>query len=180
MLCTTSMCKVLSLSWYPELILSKLRHLSSIWNFLVLRFSNFLLLQVQVYDLRSMSCSYVLPGHSEIVLCLDTCVSSVGKVLIVTGSKDNSVSYCPSPSFSASCFLILKCSEEVKHLILLLLILLKHICALILFSVLLTSTTMSIGEVVGGRKQMLHWYWKWSYGSCWSSCLLKKAAELLC
>lgn len=47
--------------------------------------------QVRVYDLASMSCSYVLSGHTEIVLCLDTCVSSSGRTLIVTGSKDNSV-----------------------------------------------------------------------------------------
>ncbi|KAH1201602.1 Transducin beta-like protein 3 [Glycine max] len=47
--------------------------------------------QIRVYDLSSMSCSYVLSGHTEIVLCLDSCVSSSGKPLIVTGSKDNSV-----------------------------------------------------------------------------------------
>ncbi|XP_077234966.1 transducin family protein / WD-40 repeat family protein [Tasmannia lanceolata] len=47
--------------------------------------------QVRVYDLASMSCSYVLAGHTDIVLCLDTCVSSSGRTLIVTGSKDNSV-----------------------------------------------------------------------------------------
>ncbi|KAJ6757711.1 TRANSDUCIN BETA-LIKE 3 [Salix koriyanagi] len=45
--------------------------------------------QVQVYDMESMSCSYVLAGHTEIVLCLDTCVSSSGRPLLVTGSKDN-------------------------------------------------------------------------------------------
>ncbi|KAK9120554.1 hypothetical protein Syun_018171 [Stephania yunnanensis] len=47
--------------------------------------------QVRVYDLASMSCSYVLAGHTDIVLCLDTCVSNDGKSLLVTGSKDNSV-----------------------------------------------------------------------------------------
>ncbi|KAH7855131.1 hypothetical protein Vadar_021569 [Vaccinium darrowii] len=47
--------------------------------------------QVRVYDLASMSCSYVLSGHTDIVLCLDTCVSSSGRTLVVTGSKDNSV-----------------------------------------------------------------------------------------
>ncbi|KAF5736320.1 transducin beta-like protein 3 [Tripterygium wilfordii] len=47
--------------------------------------------QVRVYDLASMSCSYVLAGHTEIILCLDTCVSSSGRTLIVTGSKDNNV-----------------------------------------------------------------------------------------
>ncbi|GAB2295675.1 hypothetical protein Dimus_029829 [Dionaea muscipula] len=47
--------------------------------------------QVRVYDLSSMSCSYVLAGHSEIVLCLDTYKWSIGSTLIVTGSKDNTV-----------------------------------------------------------------------------------------
>ncbi|XP_052178407.1 protein TORMOZ EMBRYO DEFECTIVE isoform X2 [Diospyros lotus] len=47
--------------------------------------------QVRVYDLDSMSCSYVLGGHTDIVLCLDTCVSNSGTTLIVTGSKDNNV-----------------------------------------------------------------------------------------
>ncbi|KAG5559046.1 hypothetical protein RHGRI_008836 [Rhododendron griersonianum] len=46
---------------------------------------------VRVYDLASMSCSYVLAGHTDIVLCLDTCVSISGRTLIVTGSKDNSI-----------------------------------------------------------------------------------------
>ncbi|XP_029130005.1 transducin beta-like protein 3 [Cajanus cajan] len=54
--------------------------------------------QVRVYDLASMSCSYVLSGHTEIVLCLDTCLSSSGKTLIVTGSKDNSVRLWESES----------------------------------------------------------------------------------
>lgn len=45
-----------------------------------------------MYDLTSMSCSYVLAGHTDVVLCLDTCVSSSGRTLIVTGSKDNTVS----------------------------------------------------------------------------------------
>lgn len=46
---------------------------------------------VRVYDLASMSCAYVLAGHTDIVLCLDTCVSGPGRTLVVTGSKDNSV-----------------------------------------------------------------------------------------
>ncbi|KAL3497681.1 hypothetical protein ACH5RR_040413 [Cinchona calisaya] len=46
---------------------------------------------VRVYDLVSMSCSFVLAGHTDIVLCLDTCVSSSGITLVVTGSKDNTV-----------------------------------------------------------------------------------------
>lgn len=44
-----------------------------------------------MYDLGSMSCSYVLAGHTDIVLCLDTCTTSSGRTLIVTGSKDNTV-----------------------------------------------------------------------------------------
>ncbi|KAL9249607.1 TORMOZ EMBRYO DEFECTIVE-like protein [Drosera capensis] len=47
--------------------------------------------QVRVYDLSSMSCSYVLAGHSQIVLCLDTLTQSDGSTLIVTGSKDTTV-----------------------------------------------------------------------------------------
>ncbi|CAA6673787.1 unnamed protein product [Spirodela intermedia] len=46
---------------------------------------------VRVYDVGTMSCSYVLVGHTDIVLCLDTCVLNTGKAYIVTGSKDNSV-----------------------------------------------------------------------------------------
>ncbi|KAL6008390.1 hypothetical protein ACLOJK_033899 [Asimina triloba] len=49
--------------------------------------------QVRVYDLASMSCSYVLAGHTDIVLCLDTCISASGNALIVTGSKDNTKTY---------------------------------------------------------------------------------------
>ncbi|XP_061944570.1 protein TORMOZ EMBRYO DEFECTIVE-like [Populus nigra] len=56
--------------------------------------------QVQVYELESMSCSYVLAGHTEIVLCLDTCVSSSGRPLLVTGSKDNSVRLWNSESIN--------------------------------------------------------------------------------
>ncbi|GAB2224604.1 hypothetical protein Droror1_Dr00005366 [Drosera rotundifolia] len=47
--------------------------------------------QVRVYDLSSMSCSYILAGHSQIVLCLDTLTQSDGSTLIVTGSKDTTV-----------------------------------------------------------------------------------------
>lgn len=47
--------------------------------------------QVRVYELSSMSCSYVLTGHTDIVLCLDTCKSISQKALLVTGSKDKSV-----------------------------------------------------------------------------------------
>lgn len=51
------------------------------------------LMQIRVYDLESMSCAYVLTGHTEIVLSLDTCVLTSGRTLIVTGSKDNTVSF---------------------------------------------------------------------------------------
>ena len=44
-----------------------------------------------------MSCSYVLAGHTEIVVCIDTCVSASGKTLVVTGSKDNTVSHICYP-----------------------------------------------------------------------------------
>ncbi|XP_075495418.1 protein TORMOZ EMBRYO DEFECTIVE [Primulina tabacum] len=54
--------------------------------------------QVRVYDLASMSCSYVLSGHTDVVLCLDTCVQSPGRTLIVTGSKDNNVRLWDSQS----------------------------------------------------------------------------------
>ncbi|KAM0071526.1 putative transcription factor WD40-like family [Helianthus debilis subsp. tardiflorus] len=54
--------------------------------------------QVRVYDLGSMSCSYVLAGHTDIVLCLDTCTTSSGRTLIVTGSKDNTVRLWDSDS----------------------------------------------------------------------------------
>ncbi|XP_062227457.1 protein TORMOZ EMBRYO DEFECTIVE-like [Phragmites australis] len=47
--------------------------------------------QVRVYDVALMLCSYVLAGHTEIVVCLDTCASASGKTLVVTGSKDNTV-----------------------------------------------------------------------------------------
>ncbi|GJX16416.1 transducin beta-like protein 3 [Tanacetum coccineum] len=45
---------------------------------------------VRVYDLASMSCSYVL-APADIVLCLDTYTRSYGRTLIVMGSKDNTV-----------------------------------------------------------------------------------------
>jgi U3 small nucleolar RNA-associated protein 13 len=62
--------------------------LTRTWNFS----SCYIHMQVRVYDVATMSCSYVLAGHTEIVVCLDTCVSSSGKTLVVTGSKDNTVS----------------------------------------------------------------------------------------
>uniref|UniRef100_A0A1D1Y6Q1 Transducin beta-like protein 3 n=2 Tax=Anthurium amnicola TaxID=1678845 RepID=A0A1D1Y6Q1_9ARAE len=47
--------------------------------------------QVRIYDVASMSCSYALAGHTDIVLCLDTCVLNSGEAYIITGSKDNTV-----------------------------------------------------------------------------------------
>lgn len=46
-----------------------------------------------MYDLASMSCSYVLSGHTETVICLDTCVAGSGRTLLATGSRDKSVSF---------------------------------------------------------------------------------------
>lgn len=54
--------------------------------------------QVRVYDLASMSCSYILTGHTDVVLCIDTCVSASGRTLIVSGSKDNTVRLWESQS----------------------------------------------------------------------------------
>ncbi|XP_021899650.1 transducin beta-like protein 3 [Carica papaya] len=56
--------------------------------------------QIRVYELASMSCSYVLSGHTETVLSLDTSVSSSGRVRIVTGSRDNTVRLWDSESRS--------------------------------------------------------------------------------
>lgn len=69
------------------------RLMSTSYKLLVLIMLQNLDLQVRVYDLASMSCDYVLSGHTETVLCVDTCVSSSGRTLIVTGSKDKSVSF---------------------------------------------------------------------------------------
>ncbi|KAJ4811561.1 Transducin beta-like protein 3 [Rhynchospora pubera] len=54
--------------------------------------------QVRVYDVATMSCEYVLSGHTEIVVCLDTCVASSGHTLLVTGSKDNTVRFWDTES----------------------------------------------------------------------------------
>ncbi|CAM8968469.1 unnamed protein product [Rhodiola kirilowii] len=47
--------------------------------------------QISVYDLATMSCSYMLAGHTDRVLCLDTCTLNSGKSVILSGSKDNTV-----------------------------------------------------------------------------------------
>ncbi|GJZ69365.1 hypothetical protein Tco_0632915 [Tanacetum coccineum] len=61
-------------------------------NFLRLRYNVANDGYVRVYDLASMSCSYVL-APADIVLCLDTYTRSYGRTLIVMGSKDNTVGY---------------------------------------------------------------------------------------
>ncbi|KAM0033370.1 putative transcription factor WD40-like family [Helianthus debilis subsp. tardiflorus] len=50
--------------------------------------------QVRVCDLGSMSCSYVMAGHTGMALCLcrlDTCTISSGRTLIVTCCKYNNM-----------------------------------------------------------------------------------------
>ncbi|KAG9158095.1 hypothetical protein Leryth_000251 [Lithospermum erythrorhizon] len=54
--------------------------------------------QVRVYDLATMSCSYVLTGHTDGILCLDTGLSASSRGLLVTGSKDNTVRLWDSQS----------------------------------------------------------------------------------
>lgn len=61
-----------------------------------------------MYDLTSMSCSYVLAGHTDVILCLDTCLSSSGRTLIVTGSKDNTVSL-------TYLFLLFRNMQHLRH-----------------------------------------------------------------
>ncbi|KAG6550306.1 hypothetical protein Mapa_008267 [Marchantia paleacea] len=46
--------------------------------------------QVRIYDMESMACLQELLGHTDIVLCLDTCVTSSGQPLLVSSGKDNS------------------------------------------------------------------------------------------
>ncbi|EFJ35160.1 hypothetical protein SELMODRAFT_80645 [Selaginella moellendorffii] len=45
--------------------------------------------QVRIYDLSSMACTQELTGHTDIVLCLDTCLSSQGKSVLASGGKDH-------------------------------------------------------------------------------------------
>ncbi|BBN19124.1 U3 small nucleolar RNA-associated protein 13 [Marchantia polymorpha subsp. ruderalis] len=46
--------------------------------------------QVRIYDMESMACLQELVGHTDIVLCLDTCFTSSGQPLLVSSGKDNS------------------------------------------------------------------------------------------
>lgn len=58
--------------------------------------------QVRMYDLSSMTCVYELPGHTDIVLCLDTVVFS-GHSLLASGSKDHTVRIWDTESKSCIC-----------------------------------------------------------------------------
>lgn len=125
-------------------------------------------MQVRVYDVASMSCSYVLAGHTGIVLCLDTCVSSCGRTLIVTGSKDNTVSLCFSVCHKAVVGLFFSLSGAGRNLIswihidfknyirlrICLLCLPVSACGLCVYRLYMLSflTLSSVGSVVGIRK----------------------------
>lgn len=80
LLALVSTCRLLLFLLFKEFVVS---------SEYVTRFEH---MQVRVYDLASMSCSYVLAGHTENVVCLDTCISSSGRTFIATGSRDKSVS----------------------------------------------------------------------------------------
>ncbi|KAJ7554558.1 hypothetical protein O6H91_06G145300 [Diphasiastrum complanatum] len=45
--------------------------------------------QVRLYDLTSMACTKELSGHTDTVLCLDSSMSSSGKLLLASGGKDH-------------------------------------------------------------------------------------------
>ncbi|KAL3678389.1 hypothetical protein R1sor_021345 [Riccia sorocarpa] len=45
--------------------------------------------RIRIYDLESMACLQELAGHTDIVLCLDTCVTNSGQSLLVSSAKDN-------------------------------------------------------------------------------------------
>lgn len=47
--------------------------------------------QIRIYDMTTMTCRQELFGHKDIVLCLDTCVSSFKTALLASGGKDNVV-----------------------------------------------------------------------------------------
>lgn len=105
-----------------------------------------------MYDVASMSCSYVLAGHTDIVLCLDTCTTSSGRTLIVTGSKDNTVS---SPFGYTLVYLIVDmCFGD--------------------FINLLSTFVVYAGKIMGSRQPMLRWSWKRSHGRHWSCCFCKE------
>lgn len=62
-----------------------------------------------MYDVATMSCVFVLSGHTEIVVCLDNCVASSGRTLLVTGSKDNTVSCMIFFQLSRSILMYIMC-----------------------------------------------------------------------
>lgn len=70
-------------------------------------------MQVRVYDVASMSCAYVLVGHTDIVVCIDTCISTYGRTMLVTGSKDNSVS--DIPACLQCCSIVISIFSLLKH-----------------------------------------------------------------
>lgn len=119
---------------------------------------------MRVYDLASMSCSYVLTGHSDIVLCLDTCISSSGRTLIVTGSKDTTVS-----------LLLIKCFYQFSVWMSKL-----NYYVVTYLHVLLSDPIFSTGQVVGTRKQMLHRNWHWPCGGSGGCCILEEKPQLFC
>ncbi|KAL2610086.1 hypothetical protein R1flu_028659 [Riccia fluitans] len=45
--------------------------------------------RIRIYDMESMACLQELVGHTDIVLCLDTCVTISGQSLMVSSAKDN-------------------------------------------------------------------------------------------
>ncbi|XP_024403982.1 protein TORMOZ EMBRYO DEFECTIVE [Physcomitrium patens] len=47
--------------------------------------------QVRVYDMTTMTCQQELVGHTDIVLSLDSCVTTAGVPLLASSSKDHSV-----------------------------------------------------------------------------------------
>lgn len=61
-----------------------------------------------MYDVKSMSCVNILPGPVDNVLCLDTCIHSSGRELIVTGSNNNNNNVsCHISLFLTSLFKVL-------------------------------------------------------------------------
>lgn len=49
------------------------------------------MLQVRVYDMTTMICQQEMIGHTDIVLCLDSCVSAAGVPLLASSGKDHTV-----------------------------------------------------------------------------------------
>ncbi|CAM6091154.1 unnamed protein product [Calypogeia fissa] len=47
--------------------------------------------QVRVYDMQSMACVQELVGHTDIVLCLDSCITPSGQSLLASSAKDKMI-----------------------------------------------------------------------------------------